>query len=354
MQPKPQPIAVVPADPASLDTAPFFLQTGWWAAFKERHGWKGLAFRVEWDGGSFPLSVLLRRLPLGMTLAYAPHGPEAAFAEDSARLAALSRALKPFLPRSTVCLRWDLVTGTRVSAAAQEGEGEDEAAAPADPFPAALPRPFRKPPADVQPPDTVIVGLADDGTLLARMHKKTRYNIRLAEKKGVSVERAGVEALPGWYALYRQTAERDRISIHSEAYYRDLFSHAPQLSLWLARYDGTLLAGNIVLNHGPTATYLYGASSNEHRNLMAPYALQWAALRDSRDRGAREYDLFGIPPTDDPAHPMHGLYRFKNGFGGDRVHRHGAWDFVFRPLTWMVWTRADALRIWYYKVWKKR
>jgi lipid II:glycine glycyltransferase (peptidoglycan interpeptide bridge formation enzyme) len=100
--------------------------------------------------------------------------------------------------------------------------------------------------------------------------------------------------------------------------------------------------------------YLYGASSNEHRNLMAPYALQWAALRDSRDRGAVEYDLFGIPPTDDPAHPMHGLYRFKTGFGGDRIHRHGAWDRVFRPVVWTLWTRLDALRIWYFKVWKKR
>lgn len=306
---------------------------------------------MEWEGGSFPLSVLLRRLPLGMTLAYVPHGPDAALAGDPALLAELSRALRSFLPQGTVCLRWDLVTGTRVSANPSDA---DEEAAAADPLPFPLPRPFRKPPADVQPPDTVIIALTGDETLLARMHKKTRYNIRLAEKKGVTVENAGVEALADWYALYRQTADRDRISIHSEQYYRDLFGHAPQLSLWLAKYEGRLLAGNIVLIHGTTATYLYGASSNEHRNLMAPYALQWAAMTDARRRGALEYDLFGIPPTDDPAHPMHGLYRFKNGFGGDRVHRHGAWDFVFRPLSWTLWTALDAARVWYYKVWKKR
>lgn len=287
-----------------------------------------------------------------MTLAYVPHGPDATLAADPLRLEALSRALRPLLPRSTVCLRWDLVTGTRVPAAAPSESETDEPVSDALPLP--LPRPFRKPPADVQPPDTVIVPLADNEALLAKMHKKTRYNIRLAEKKGVSVQRAGVEALADWYALYRQTAERDHISIHSETYYRDLFSHAPDLALWLAHYEGTLLAGNIVLLHGRTATYLYGASSNEHRNLMAPYALQWVAMTDARDRGAAEYDLFGIPPTDDPEHPMHGLYRFKNGFGGDRVHRHGAWDFVFRPLAWTLWTRADALRVWYYKVWKKR
>jgi len=109
-----------------------------------------------------------------------------------------------------------------------------------------------------------------------------------------------------------------------------------------------------VLLHGTAATYLYGASSNEHRNLMAPYALQWAALRDVRDRGATTYDLFGIPPTNDESHPMHGLYRFKTGFGGEVVHRHGAWDFVYRPAVWQFWTWTDALRVWYFKVWKKR
>lgn len=356
----PPSLRVEPATSSYLDTAGPFLQTGWWASFKARHGWTPLAFRVVWsdEGGAeraFPLSILVRRLPLGMALAYAPHGPsDAAFlAEEgfSSRLEALSVALRAHLPRSTVCLRWDLLTGTRVRAGSGDHDGEDLAA---DPFPSPLPRPFRKPPADVQPPDTVLVSLDEDEALFGRMHKKTRYNVRLAEKKGVSVEKAGPEALADWYALYRQTAERDKISIHTERYYRDLFAHAPDLSLWLARHEGRLLAGNIVLVHGATATYLYGASSNEHRNLMAPYALQGAAMRDARDRGAREYDLFGIPPTDDPKHPMHGLYRFKTGFGGERIHRHGAWDFVFRRWVWMLWTRADGIRVWYYKVWAKR
>ena len=333
--------AIVTADSAFLDKAAPFLQTGWWAAFKARHGWRGLSLRIVGENGApdRPLSVLLRRLPLGLTLAYVPHGP---VVEEEA-LRGLSLALRPHLPRSTVCVRWDLLTGTTAS-------GDLET----DPLPSPLARPFRKPPADVQPADTVLVPLDTDEAMLAQMHKKTRYNIGLAEKKGVTVERAGVEALSEWYALYRETAERDKISIHSEAYYRDLFGHAPDLSLWLARFEGKLLAGNIILLHSGTATYLYGASSNEHRNLMAPYALQWAAMRHARDHGATAYDLFGIPPTNDENHPMHGLYRFKTGFGGHRIHRHGAWDFVLRPVVWTLWTKADALRIWYYKVWKKR
>ena len=349
-------VRVEPADSTYLDTAGPFLQTGWWAGFKARHGWRGLAFRVEWEGKSFPLSVLLRHLPFGLTLAYVPHGPgDQGFLEPTGfedRLQALSAALQPHLPRSVVCLRWDLLTGTRIAAVPTESEDEDQTVG--DALPSPLKKPFRKPPADVQPADTVIVTLDPDEALFGRMHKKTRYNVRLAEKKGVTVEKAEVEALGEWYALYRETAARDKISIHSEAYYRDLFGHAPDLSIWMARFEGKLLAGNIVLVHGRQAVYLYGASSNELRNLMAPYALQGAAMRDARDRGAREYDLFGIPPTDDPRHPMHGLYRFKTGFGGDRIHRHGAWDFVFRPWVWTLWTRADALRIWYYKVWKKR
>lgn len=341
-------LQLLPAEPAYLNTAEAFLQTGWWAAFKACHGWSGLAFRVAADGeADRPLSVLVRRLPAGNALAYVPH---ANFSGED--LGELSRLLRPHLPRSTLCVRWDLLTGTRVAIGASSGDDDEPTAT--DPLPPPLPRPFRKPPADVQPPDTVIVPLTDDESLLARMHKKTRYNIRLAEKKGVTVEKAGGEALAEWYAMYQETAQRDKISIHSETYYRDLFSHAPDLSLWLARFEGKLLAGNIVLVHGRQAVYLYGASSNEHRNLMAPYALQWAAMRDCRARGATEYDLFGIPPTNDPKHPMHGLYRVKNGYGGYRVHRHGAWDVVYRPLMWRLWTTADGLRVWYYKVWKKR
>ena len=192
-----QSIRIERAEPADLDAAGPFLQTGWWAAFKARHGWTGLAFRVEDNGENFPLSVLLRQLPAGLTLAYVPHGPEnSGFLEApdfEERLTALSLALRPHLPRSTVCLRWDLLTGTKADSVTEEEE-----IAAADPLPLPLKKPLRKPPADVQPADTVIVALGDDESLLARMHKKTRYNIRLAEKKGVTVAKAGVEALGEW------------------------------------------------------------------------------------------------------------------------------------------------------------
>ena len=136
-------IQISPVDPTSLNTARPFLQTAWWAAFKARHGWSGLAFRVQWERGEFPLSVLLRRMPLGLTLAYVPHGPEdqdfLEGAEFQDRLRLLSLALRPHMPQSTVCLRWDLLTGTRVAVGgALELEADEDEPRSTDPLPQPL------------------------------------------------------------------------------------------------------------------------------------------------------------------------------------------------------------------------
>jgi lipid II:glycine glycyltransferase (peptidoglycan interpeptide bridge formation enzyme) len=99
-----------------------------------------------------------------------------------------------------------------------------------------------------------------------------------------------------------------------------------------------------VLFRGKEATYLYGASSNIKRNLMAPYALQWKAIQDAQSSGCIVYDLFGIPPNEDPDHPMAGLYRFKTGFGGSIIHRPGSWDYPCKPLLYTLFKRAEHLR----------
>jgi lipid II:glycine glycyltransferase (peptidoglycan interpeptide bridge formation enzyme) len=159
--------------------------------------------------------------------------------------------------------------------------------------------------------------------------------------------------------LYRVTARRDRITLHSFDYYRRQFESAAcpgaigpgavELKLLLARHEGDLLAGIIVALHGEAATYLYGASSDLKRNLMPAYGLQWEAIRLARRRGCRTYDLFGIPPSSDPGHPMHGLYRFKTGFGGREVHRPGCWDVPYRPLAYAAYAVAERSRAWYYR-----
>ena len=190
------------------------------------------------------------------------------------------------------------------------------------------------------------------------MHKKNRYNIRLAERKGVSVRAASADELPRWYALYEETAARDGITIHSFSAttrrsssslrgQRRLRTHR-HLHLYLAEHEGELLAGIVVVHYAGGATYLYGASSNEKRNLMPNYALQWRAIENAARAGCSWYDMFGVPPADDPAHPMHGLYRFKTGFGGAIVHRLGAWDAPVRPVAARLFRLAERGRDVYF------
>jgi lipid II:glycine glycyltransferase (peptidoglycan interpeptide bridge formation enzyme) len=186
------------------------------------------------------------------------------------------------------------------------------------------------------------------------MKPKWRYNIRLAEKKGVTVYQADEEGLDRFYALLRETAKRDGIAIHGKDYYGTLFSHrrdyagaspgVPDIRLYLARQGEETLAAIITLFRGTAAVYLYGASSDRRRNLMAPYALQWRAMADAKAAGCLEYDLYGIPPREDPAHPMAGLYRFKTGFGGRIIHRSGSWDYAYRPVLKHLFTAAEGAR----------
>ena len=129
---------------------------------------------------------------------------------------------------------------------------------------------------------------------------------------------------------------------------------APVITLYTAHHEDDLLGGIIVASWRGVSTYLYGASSDVKRNLMAAYLLQWEAMRRAMANGDHGYDLFGIPPTDDPAHPMHGLYRFKTGFGGRVLHRAGAWDLILRPTPGALYRGAERLRGWYYYRVRKR
>jgi lipid II:glycine glycyltransferase (peptidoglycan interpeptide bridge formation enzyme) len=323
-----------------------FLQTEFWASQKGSFGWKAEA--VKWRRGEErgTLLILIRSLPGGLTLAYVPGGPDAASgAHDREQfLVELSRELRGILPLFCFFIRYDL----------PEFSSADDAAP-------AYPESLKKAPLDIQPPDTVVLDLTGgyEESLLPAMHKKTRYNIRLASKKGVIVEKAGRDKLKEWYELYLITARRDKIAIHPFSYYDRLFElleaeKGRDLVLYLAYAEEELLAGIIVLFNGKEVVYLYGASSNEKRNLMPAYALQSVAIQDACIAGAVSYDMFGIPPTDDPEHPMAGLYRFKTGFGGEVRHRPGAWDYPYSKLLYLMYQVLEKARHFYYKVWKKR
>jgi lipid II:glycine glycyltransferase (peptidoglycan interpeptide bridge formation enzyme) len=351
-----RPVAISPEE---LPPANTFLQSRFWAEVKRSFGWEPLAFRI----GETPLLVLLRRFGRGLSLAYVPHGPAgearsgdgenaAGFETRAADLAGIHHSVAEQLPSSAAAVRYDLPW--------RRPEDFDEHRFASLLREEGIPG-FRRAAADIQPPSTVLVSLAgDEEELLARMKRKTRYNVRLASKRGVSTTVSAEPDLGRWYRLYRETAERDRIAIHSEAYYRRLFElaehidGAPRLFLVEAFHEGEYLAGNIIALYRGTATYMYGASSNRKRNLMPSYAVQWASMRLAGEEGCSVYDLFGIPPAEDPSHPMHGLYRFKTGFGGEIIHRCGGWDAPVSGLRYAGFRLAEAVRSYYHKRLKKR
>jgi len=290
--------------------------------------------------------VLTRRIARLFRIAYVPFGPIRDPGTDrGAFLEALARSLRPQLPRGTFLLRFDLPWPKA---------GEPPRAAG-----------LRKARDDIQPASTVVVDLRPtEDEILASMKPKTRYNVRLAEKRGVTVGEGSGADLERWYALYRETSARDRIAIHACPYYEGLFAvaagraaagcTAPAVRLLLALAGGDLLAGNIVLFWKRSAVYLTGASSGEKRNLMPTYALQWAAMRMAKAAGCETYDLYGCPPAADESHPMFGLYQFKTGFSPALTVRWGTWDAPLDGPVHAVYAAAERLRMWWFRVARKR
>lgn len=333
-----------------------FMQSGFWGRFKRLTGWKAYSCVIGGarGDGNGEILALVRPLMAGFSFAYVPHAPaESWFSAEprdgddpSAFLRELAAAISAAIGGRLLFLRFDLAwdrdgSAGRTLAAALERPGAR----------------LRRGSA-VQVPDTVILNLQKpEEELLAAMKPKWRYNIRLAEKKGVEVAREGAEALEHFYALYLETARRDGIAIHPLSYYRQLFDAprdaATDLSVWVARHEGEPIAAIITLFHEGRATYLYGASSGEKRNLMPAYALQWKAIEAAKAAGCADYDFFGIPPDDSPDHPMAGLYLFKTGFGGDIVHRVGSIDYPVAPLAYSLFRFAEKARLVWFKKIKK-
>ncbi|MFW6234351.1 MAG: lipid II:glycine glycyltransferase FemX [Spirochaetota bacterium] len=356
-----------------LPIGPAFMQTPWWGAFKEAAGWTPLATGTP-DGSG--LLLLHKRLAPGFRLAYVPHGPGLRFlglAEDSAissvdelrkasvQLSHLAAALARLLPPDTAIIRfdpdWALARDCFASSDRQRLfnlHGNE--------------RPKRgvrltSKASDIQPPDTVLLDLEqDEESLLAAMKSKWRYNIRLSEKKGVrvrvSTESERAHDLAEFYRLYRMTAVRDRIAIHPIEYYERFMTLAPESfprrELLCAEHEGEMIAAIMTARTHQTTTYVFGAAADRKRNVMPAYALQWEAIRRAKAAGCHQYDFFGIPPSDDPEHPMHGLYRFKTGFGGVQRMMPGTIDADLGGLRSGAYRLAAGLRMWYYRRFRKK
>ncbi|MDX9970496.1 MAG: peptidoglycan bridge formation glycyltransferase FemA/FemB family protein [Candidatus Gracilibacteria bacterium] len=192
-----------------------------------------------------------------------------------------------------------------------------------------------------QPENTLVLDLTmPPEEILKQMHPKGRYNIKVAQKNGVEVFKCEKpEHIDKFHTLIEETTKRDGFFGHPKRYYETMLeelSPKNMATLYLASYKGEIIAGLLATFYKDTAIYYYGASSNAHRNVMAPYLLQWTAIQDSKNRGLKFYDFLGISPQNVKNHPWAGVTDFKLKFGGNRISYFPAQDFPFKKALYLL------------------
>jgi lipid II:glycine glycyltransferase (peptidoglycan interpeptide bridge formation enzyme) len=201
--------------------------------------------------------------------------------------------------------------------------------------------------------NTVLIDLdTSEDQLLARMKQKTRYNLRLAQKKGVMVRPGKAEDLPGLYRMYAETSVRDGFLIRGEDYYQTVWrafnspslvtqaSSTPFHEALIAEVDGQPVAASSVFYFADQAIYLFGMSRDQHREKMPNHLLQWEAMRRAKALGCKIYNLWGAPDEFDESDGLWGVFRFKEGLGGYVLRTIGAWDFTPSPILYRLYTQT--------------
>ena len=303
------------------------LQTGEWGELKSAFGWKP----VRVANSDFGVQILFRKLPLGFTIGYIPKSnPDASLLPEIDLVCKQNRAVflkvepdfwegeQPETPALSEVEGWNLELETSKH--------------------------------NIQPPRTIIIDIRrTEDEILAKMKQKTRYNIRLAEKKGVTVR--AWDDVDAFHKMMLVTGGRDGFGVHSLEYYKRAYEllHPSGLGeILVAAYEGKPLAALFVAQSGKRAYYLYGASTNEERNRMPTYILQWEAMKWAKERGCDEYDLWGVPDEDEEtleadfqsrSDGLWGVYRFKRGFGGEVKRAAQAMDRVYNPLLYWVYLK---------------
>jgi len=317
------------------------MQTTAWGDLKSAFGWQVTRLVTQLPEGAVGAQLLFRRLYPGLILAYLPKGPVG-------DLPGQIDLLEPLLPELDNLCRQRRAVFLKVE--------PDQLIDPVHPLELRPPTGFRPSAHAIQPPRTILVDLrGDEEQVLGRMKQKTRYNIRLALKKGVIVQPSADLKL--FYRLMEATGQRDQFGIHSVDYYRrayELFHSRGEGELLFAEFEGELLAALMAFAHGERAWYFYGASAGQRRDLMPTYLIQWEAMRWARARGCTEYDLWGVPDFDEQvlesqfperADGLWGVYRYKRGFGGQLHRAAGPWDRVYRDSFYKMylwWLRKGS------------
>jgi peptidoglycan pentaglycine glycine transferase (the first glycine) len=299
------------------------MQLAGWGKLKSHFGWK--PFRVANDKAG--AQILFRKLPFNFSIAYIPKGP---LGSDWPEL-------------------WPEIDQLCHKQHAIFLQVEPDAFEPSADLPqAAWLEGFKVETDTIQPRRTSLIDLTcTEEEILAAMKQKTRYNIRLAEKKGVSVHLS--DDIASFHRVSQVTAKRDGFFVHSQDYYQKAFEYYAEgehVTLFEAHLDSQPLAYLMLFINGERAWYFYGASDDAYRNLMPAYLLQWEAMRYAKARGAKVYDLWGIPDEDEQtlednftsrADGLWGVYRFKRGFNGRIVRCLPAYVKVYKPLPYRLY-----------------
>ena len=310
------------------------LQTGEWGELKSAFGWKP----VRLVSGEEGVQILLRKLPLGFTLGYIP--------KFSIRSSSVAFNEELWREVDSVCKK-----NRAIFLKLEPDLWQDPKA---NQLPMTDYR-LRTSPHNIQPPRTILIDIKDaEEQILARMKQKTRYNIRLAEKKDVTVR--AWDDIESFHRMMLMTGGRDGFGVHSREYYQcayNLLQPKQMGELLVAEYEGKPLAALFVARYGNRAYYLYGASTDEERNRMPTYLLQWEAMKWAKARGCEEYDLWGVPDEEETTleanfETLHdglwGVYRFKRGFGGEVKRAVQAMDRVYNPLLYWAYLRFIGSR----------
>jgi peptidoglycan pentaglycine glycine transferase (the first glycine) len=288
------------------------LQSWAWGSLKSRYGWS--VTRYLWTDAGRVLaaaSVLRRALPGGLALHYAPRGP--VLNGDGERWPSFWQALRDRLAADGgTVLKVDPEWTSPEQRAALEATGA---------------MPSRHP---IQHQATMVVDISGGDEALMRLKESTRRNIRAGAKSGIAVEASEASAaMDNFYELLRETGERERFAIRSQAYYQDLlalFRERGQAAVYLARHGEELLAGAVMLVYGSKLIYLFGGTRTSARDLKPGYLLHWRAIEDGQRRGCTTYDMWGVPLNPKPAERGYGYYVFKSRFNGEMIRFIGLYD----------------------------
>ncbi len=322
------------------------LQTWAWGEIKSRWGWEPK--RYVWLDHDTPVAAcqLLqrteRRLGISVSILYAPRGPWVDWENHTRASRVLADLQAIGKQHGALFVKIDpaLVTGTGIPDTEDAHENNRTAALLTQMQSAG----WRYSPFQIQFKNSVILDLdRPEEDVLKSFKQKTRYNIRLAGRKNVTVRNGHVSDLELLYILYKNTASRDGFIIRPREYYLDTWQTLLDANLaqpLIAEVDGEPIAAVFTTRCGDTATYMYGMSSGKHREKMPTYVLQWDAMRWAQSEGCTRYDFWGAPDVFDETDSMWGVWRFKQGFRGTLVRTAGAWDLPIRTVGYHLYVKV--------------